>query len=166
MIIVLNAQATDEDLRALTEEIERRGYQVHLSRGVARTIVGCVGTPERDKDLLVDQFAAFPFVESVVRVLKPYKLVNREFYPERSQIRIGEVVVGGPELVVMAGPCSVESREQLLETATAVRAAGAEHSPRRGVQAEHLALLIPWPGQRAEAAGGGARPPGCRSSPR
>lgn len=125
MIIVLKRESNESDLQALSEEIRKRGYQVHVSRGVERTLVGCVGAPEEDKDLLVDQFGAFPFVESVVRILKPYKIVNREFHPERSQVRIGDVVVGGPSLVVMAGPCSVESREQLLETAEGAKAAGA-----------------------------------------
>ncbi len=125
MIVVLKKNATEADLHTLSEEIEKRGYQVHLSRGVERTLVGCIGAPEKDKDLLADQFAAFPFVEDVVRILKPYKIVNREFQPERSQIRIGNVVVGGDALVIMAGPCSVESREQLLETAHGAKAAGA-----------------------------------------
>ncbi|MDH7568083.1 MAG: 3-deoxy-7-phosphoheptulonate synthase [Armatimonadota bacterium] len=125
MIIVLKPNTNEADLQTLVKEIERRGYQVHLSRGVERTIVGCVGAPEKDKDLLVDQFASFPFVESVVRILKPYKIVNREFHPERTQVQVGNVVVGGTAVVVMAGPCSVESREQLLETAQACKAAGA-----------------------------------------
>jgi len=125
VIVVLKKNATEADLHTLSEEIEKRGYQVHLSRGVERTLVGCIGAPEKDKDLLADQFAAFPFVEDVVRILKPYKIVNREFQPERSQIRIGNVVVGGDARVIMAGPCSVESREQLLETAHGAKAAGA-----------------------------------------
>jgi len=107
------------------DEIHKRGFQVHVSRGVERTLVGCVGAPEEDKNVLVDQFGSFPFVENVVRILKPYKIVNREFHPTRSQVRVGNVVVGGPALVVMAGPCSVESREQLMETAAGVKAAGA-----------------------------------------
>ncbi|MBI3946106.1 MAG: 3-deoxy-7-phosphoheptulonate synthase [Armatimonadetes bacterium] len=125
MIIILKAQASDADLAALVEEIRRRGYQSHISRGVERTIVGCVGAPEEDKDLLVDHFASFPQVENVVRVLKPYKIVNREFHPEPSCVRIGNVPVGGPGLAVMAGPCSVEDRDQILEVARAVKAAGA-----------------------------------------
>ena len=114
MIVVLKRDAKEADLQALSEEIRKRGYQVHLSRGVERTLVGCIGAPEKDKDLLADQFAAFSFVENVVRILKPYKIVNHEFQPERSRVRIGDVVVGGDTLIVMAGPCSVESREQLL----------------------------------------------------
>ena len=125
MIIILNAQASDADLDVITEEIQSRGYQAHISRGVERTIVGCVGALEQDKDSLLDHFASYPYVESVVRILKPYKLVNREFHPEPSRIRLGDVEVGGPALAIMAGPCAVESREQLLESARAVKAAGA-----------------------------------------
>lgn len=125
MIVILGAQANEADLKRLVDAIEKRGYHAHVSRGVERTLVGCVGAPEEDKDTLVDRFAALPGVDRVVRILKPYKLVNREFHPEPTVVRVGNVPVGGKHLAVMAGPCAVESREQLLEIARAVKAAGA-----------------------------------------
>jgi 3-deoxy-7-phosphoheptulonate synthase len=93
-----------------------------LSGGVERTIVGVVGKiyPE-----LKDELERLPGVAEVIRISKPYKLSSREFHPEDTVVRVGDVSIGGDEVVVMAGPCSVESEQQILETAAAVRAAGA-----------------------------------------
>src|SRR5690606_24227040 len=101
------------------------GLKTHVSRGEHRTIIGCIG----DEDLLRDAaLLALPGVESVAPVMKPYKLAAREFVGESSRIRVGDgagAVIGGRELAIIAGPCSVEGRDMLRRTAAAVRSAGA-----------------------------------------
>ncbi|MDI6829181.1 MAG: 3-deoxy-7-phosphoheptulonate synthase [Armatimonadota bacterium] len=125
MIIVLSSTATDEDIENLTENLKERGYGIHLSRGVEKTIIGAIGAPEEDKLLVIQQIEALPFVERVVPILKPYKIVGREFHPEKTVIRVRDIEIGGDEVVVMAGPCCVESEAQLLETARCCYRAGA-----------------------------------------
>ena len=125
MIIILEAGATAAQREDLVADLKTRGYGVHLSEGVERTIVGVIGTPERDKDGLVEQFEALPFVERVVPILKPYKLVGKAFRPEGTIINVRGVEIGGDKICVMAGPCTVESPEMLFESAKFVKAAGA-----------------------------------------
>lgn len=125
MIIILSSQATDKNVEEIIANLEGRGYGIHLSRGVEKTIIGAIGAPDEDKILIAQQFEAYPFVERVVPILKPYKIVGREFHPEKSVIEVRGVRIGGDEVVVMAGPCCVESEEQALQTARLVRAAGA-----------------------------------------
>jgi len=125
MIIILSSQATDRDIDKITQNLKDRGYGIHLSRGVEKTIIGAVGAPEEDKELIAHQFETYAFVERVVPILKPYKIVGREFHPEKSVISVGGVDIGGDQVVVMAGPCCVESEKQVMETARAVRSAGA-----------------------------------------
>ena len=124
MIIILSSQATEQDLDKLIGNLKDRGYGVHLSKGVEKTIVGAVGAPDEDKLMVCQQIEAFPFVERVVPILKPYKIVGREFHPEKTIIRVRDVVIG-QEIVVMAGPCCIESEDQMLTTAHACKAAGA-----------------------------------------
>jgi len=123
MIIVMGPGHTDEQLQAVMRRIEQMGYSCHLSRGVERTIVGAVGA--KDKTPL-QVLAQMDGVESVIPILRPYKLASREFKRELTIIKVGEITVGGHEVVVIAGPCSVESEKQLLESARAVKAAGAK----------------------------------------
>ena len=125
MIIILEAGATQAERDALTADLKARGYGVHLSEGVERTIVGVIGTPERDKDELIEQFEALPYVERVVPILKPYKLVGKAFKPEGTVINVRGVQIGGGTLCIMAGPCTVETPEMLFETADYVKAHGA-----------------------------------------
>ncbi len=125
MIIILEPGATPAQREELVADLHARGYGVHLSEGVERTIVGVIGTPERDKEGLVEQFEALPFVERVVPILKPYKLVGKAFKPEGTVINVRGVQIGGGTLCVMAGPCTVESPEMLFETAKMVKAQGA-----------------------------------------
>ncbi len=125
MIIILEPGATAEQRDALAADLKARGYGVHLSEGVERTIVGVIGTPERDKNELKEQFESLPFVERVVPILKPYKLVGKQFKPEGTVIQVRDVRIGGGNLCIMAGPCTVESPEMLFETADRVKAAGA-----------------------------------------
>ena len=126
MIIILRSSATDQDVEKIIGNLKDRGYGIHLSRGVEKTIIGAIGAPEEDKVLIAQQFEAYPFVERVVPILKPYKLVGREFRPEKTVIRVRDVDIGGEEIVVMAGPCCIEGEAQTLESARAARAAGAK----------------------------------------
>lgn len=124
MIIILSSQATDADLDKLIGSLKDRGYGVHLSRGVEKTIIGAIGAPDEDKLMIAQQIEALPFVERVVPILKPYKIVGREFHPEKTVIRVRDVSIGD-QVVVMAGPCCVEDEAQVLETARACKKAGA-----------------------------------------
>lgn len=125
MIIVTRPGITDAELDHIRERIEEIGMRTHISRGQQRTIIGCIG----DESLLQEvSLLSLPGVESVTPVLKPYKLAAREFVAAPTVIRVGDaarVSIGGQELAVIAGPCSVEGRDMLRETAYAVRAAGA-----------------------------------------
>jgi 3-deoxy-7-phosphoheptulonate synthase len=125
VIIILQPETTGGEREALIADLEARGYGVHLSQGVERTIVGVIGTPERDKEGLVEHFEALPYVERVVPILKPYKLVGKAFKPEGTIINVRGVQIGGGTLCVIAGPCTVESPDMLFETAEFVKKAGA-----------------------------------------
>ena len=128
MIIILSSSATKENLKHVTQMLEERGYGVHLSEGVETTIVGAVGVPNdpSGKAEVMEQFQALPFVDKVVSVSKPYKVVSKQFHPDPTIIDVRGVKIGDPTfVVVMAGPCTVETEEQLMEAARAVKAAGA-----------------------------------------
>ena len=123
MIIVTRPNITDGELDHIRERIESAGLHTHLSRGEHRTIIGCIGDEARLEEI---PLRSLPGVESVVPVLKPYKRASREFSVDRTIVRIGEAAsIGGNALTVIAGPCSVENREMLHETAIVVRGAGA-----------------------------------------
>jgi 3-deoxy-7-phosphoheptulonate synthase len=123
MIIVTRPGVTDAELDHIRERIETLGMRTHLSRGEQRTIIGCIG----DESLLQEAaLLSLAGVESVHPVLKPYKLASREFVARPTLIRVGDsATVGGRELAVIAGPCSVEGRDMLRQTARSVAAAGA-----------------------------------------
>ncbi|MGI8927148.1 MAG: 3-deoxy-7-phosphoheptulonate synthase [Tepidiformaceae bacterium] len=123
MIIVVAPGATPAEIAQIVARIEETGRQAHLSQGTERCIIGVIGP---DAPELQDMFEAMAHVESVHRVTKPYKLVSREFRGGSSIIDVGKgVTIGGGELVVMAGPCSIEDEAHIVDTAEAVRAAGA-----------------------------------------
>jgi 3-deoxy-7-phosphoheptulonate synthase len=122
MIIVMKHLATPEQIRGVVSQVETQGFQAHLSQGSERTIIGVVGD---DRPLENDLFELLDGVEKVVRILQPFKLASRDFHPENTVIEVRGVPVGGVAIVVIAGPCAVESRSQLLETAQAVKEAGA-----------------------------------------
>ena len=122
MIIVMQPGATGAEQQGVINRLEQEGFKVHLSRGIERTIIGAIGDKTR---LKCETVAALPGVEKVVPILQPYKLASRDFHPEDTQVEVGNHVVGGPEVQIIAGPCAVESRAQLLEAAIAVREAGA-----------------------------------------
>lgn len=124
MIIVMKQGAGKEALAEVKKRIKELGYKPHVIHGETRDVIGAVGD-ERGKAVL-HTLESMPGVESVVPILKPYKLASREVKPEPSLVEIAPgVTVGGDHLVVMAGPCAVENEAQILETAHAVKAAGA-----------------------------------------
>jgi 3-deoxy-7-phosphoheptulonate synthase len=122
MIIVLKPHSTPEQIAHVLERIEELGFTPHLSQGVARTIIGVIGDEEK---LQVEPLQAISGVESVLPILKPFKLASREFHPEPSVIEVKGVRIGGGHLAMIAGPCAIESEERLFEIAEAVRDAGA-----------------------------------------
>jgi 3-deoxy-7-phosphoheptulonate synthase len=122
MIIVTRKGVTEDELDHIRERVESLGLRTHVSRGEHRTIVGCVGDEERLQGV---PLLSIPGVEAVHAVLKPYKLASRDFAAGPTRIRLGNVEIGSDEVVVVAGPCSVEGREMLTETAQAVVRAGA-----------------------------------------
>jgi 3-deoxy-7-phosphoheptulonate synthase len=124
MIIVMKQGAGKEALAEIKKRIKELGYKPHVIHGETRDVIGAVGD-ERGKAVL-HTLESMPGVESVVPILKPYKLASREVKPEPSLVEIAPgVIVGGDHLVVMAGPCAVENEAQIVETAQAVKAAGA-----------------------------------------
>jgi 3-deoxy-7-phosphoheptulonate synthase len=123
MIIVLKSGASDEEVAAVCRRIEAMGYRPHTIRGEVKTVIGAVGD-DRGKERL-RSLESVECVESVTPILQPFKLASREVKRESTVVPIGKVSVGGERLVVMAGPCSVESRDQVLEVAARVKAAGA-----------------------------------------
>jgi len=122
MIVIMKPGATPADIQRVIERVQSFGLGVHLSTGESRTIVGILGNTS---GLNRSIFEAMEGVESAVRITRPYKVASREFKPFDTVIEVRGVRIGGPGLVVMAGPCSVESRAQILETAHAVKEAGA-----------------------------------------
>lgn len=124
MIIVVNNGNDREKLQNVVNYLEAQGLRLHISEGVQRTIIGLVGATQEQKNSLNAE--SLDGVEKVMPVVTPYKLASREFHPEDTVIRIGDVTIGGNELQVMAGPCAVESREQMLEVAELVKASGAK----------------------------------------
>jgi len=122
MIIIMNHDATKDQVEAVTSRLVNSGFQVHLSEGVERTLIGAIGDRTRAQDMGLE---AMPGVEKVVPVLQPYKLASRSFHPEDTVIAVDDLLIGGDRIQVMAGPCAVESREQLLEAAHRVKEAGA-----------------------------------------
>jgi len=124
MIIITRPDVTEAQLDHIRERVESYGARTHLSRGEQRVIIGCIGDEAALREAAL---ASLPGVESVTPILKPYKLVSREFSAAPTTIQVGDdprATLGGRTLAVIAGPCSVEGRDMLLSTARAVRAAG------------------------------------------
>jgi len=122
MIVVMKKGATRAQVSNVTARIEQWGCQVHASEGEERTIIGIIGN---GRPLDREQIERMSGVERTVPILRPFKLASREFHPQATVVRVNGVSIGGKQLAVIAGPCAVESREQLLETAHAVKEAGA-----------------------------------------
>jgi 3-deoxy-7-phosphoheptulonate synthase len=122
MVIVMRKNATEAQIDHVIQWIESIGYRAHPSPGVEQTIIGVVGD-DRGKEQLKSA-EHLPGVEKTVAILKPYKLASREFKGGNTVIRIGDLEIGGPDFIVMAGPCSIESEEQLMESAYIVKKGG------------------------------------------
>ena len=123
MIVVMKPGSTPENLSAVVKKIEAAGLRTHLSKGEEVTIVGVIGDKKIIANLELQMMAG---VEKTVRITEKYKLVSRDFHPEDTVVDAGGIKIGGNEVVVMAGPCAVESLEQLREAAFAVKACGAK----------------------------------------
>jgi len=128
MIVNMSDSATEQQIDHIIQRIREAGFQPHVTRGTERTIVAAVGSGGRRHE--IEALSVAPGVDNVVAIAQPFKLVSRQTRPQPSVVSVGGgktggITIGGPEVVVIAGPCSVESREQLLETAEGVKRAGA-----------------------------------------
>ncbi len=151
MIVSMRLRATQAEIDEVCDRIREFGYKVHSIEGEERVVIGAVGVG--DVTPCLESLEAMPQVEKAVRISAPYKFVSREFRPHKSQIRANGSVIGGDEFIMIAGPCSVESEKQIMETAEAVAAAGARmlrggaFKPRtspydfQGLEVEGLKLL-------------------------
>ncbi|MBI3972816.1 MAG: 3-deoxy-7-phosphoheptulonate synthase [Chloroflexi bacterium] len=131
MIIIMKQEATEAEVAEVVREVEQTGFRPFINPGVERKVIALLGEVDIDKVQLVDHFSVLDGVERVQLISEPYKLASRHTHPEPLKITLGlqpdaeRVTIGGTELVVMAGPCSVESEAQIVGTARAVKAAGA-----------------------------------------
>jgi 3-deoxy-7-phosphoheptulonate synthase len=123
MVIVMNEQATEDQVEKVIAALTQKGYDAHRSTGATRTVIGVVGTSRTPID--PREFEILPGVHEVVKISEPFKLAGRVFRPEDTVIRVGDVAIGGREVVVMAGPCAVESEKQLDIIAASVSRYGA-----------------------------------------
>jgi len=123
MIIVMQQNATREQIKDVAARVEDLGFRAHLSTGEERTIIGVIGD---ERQLQGSPLEILPGVERIVPILAPYKLASRDFKSQNTVVKLGDIAIGGDAVVVIAGPCAVESREQLRETAKFVKEAGAK----------------------------------------
>src|SRR5512138_852491 len=122
MMIIMKVNATPQQVEAVIAAVKSEGLNVHLSQGVEATIIGAIGETH---NIPLERFESLDGVDLVQRITQPYKLASRQFHPENTVLPLDGFTVGGSEIAVIAGPCSVESRSQILETAQAVKEAGA-----------------------------------------
>ncbi len=122
MIVVMSSAATAREISEVIARIRAMGYEVHLSEGKERTIIGIIG---RGRPVDRDQLGVMSGVQDVIPVSHPYKIASREYHPDDTQVPLNGINVGGPDLAVIAGPCSVEGRNEIIEIAHIVREAGA-----------------------------------------
>jgi 3-deoxy-7-phosphoheptulonate synthase len=122
MIIVMEANAVPEQIQQVSSKLEEKGFQVHLSQGVERTIIGAIG---QKTATTMELFETLPGVEKVVPIAQPFKMASREFKPDNSLIEVGGQMIGNGQVQIIAGPCAVEGRSKFLEVAHAVKESGA-----------------------------------------
>ena len=151
MIVIVKPETQEEQIRSLAQRIEDRGLRTHIVFGDYQTIIGVIGDTRRIDD---EQLASLDIVQAVKHVSEPYKSANRKFHPDDSVIEIGSTKIGHGNFALMAGPCSVESEEQIISVAKSVKAAGAAmlrggaFKPRtspydfQGLKAEGIQLLL------------------------
>ena len=151
MIVIVKPETQEEQIRSLAQRIEDRGLRTHIVFGDYQTIIGVIGDTRRIDD---EQLASLEIVQAVKHVSEPYKSANRKFHPDDSVIEIGSTKIGHGNFALMAGPCSVESEEQIISVAKSVKSAGATmlrggaFKPRtspydfQGLKAEGIQLLL------------------------
>ena len=122
MVVVMQERATEAEIQSVIAQLIEMGFDVHRSTGSSRTVIGAVGNGNGDPQLLEVQ----PGVHEVLRITEPYKLASRTFKQENTVVAVGDVRIGGDEVIVMAGPCSAESEEHVEATTAAVKRAGAK----------------------------------------
>src|SRR5918999_1909779 len=125
MVVVMSERATNEQVERVISQLVEMGFDVHRSTGALRTVIGAVGGKIGDPRLL----EVLDGVQEVLRITEPYKLASRTFKPENSVVTVGDIRIGGDEVIVMAGPCSAESEEQVEAAAAAVKRARAKILP-------------------------------------
>lgn len=123
MIVITSPHITEERINEIVQHIEKAGVQPHVSRGTDRTVIGIIGNA---KPTLAEHLRQMKGVENVIKISKSYKLASRDFHPDDTIIDIKGVKIGGSNLVIMGGPCAVETPEQIDEIARLVKAAGGQ----------------------------------------
>src|SRR6185436_3925123 len=123
MIINMASNATPEEINHVIDRIKECGFQAHVIHGEERTVIGAVGNSNRRSE--IEALRAAPGVAEVIQIAHPFKLVSRQLRQARTVVDVSGIKVGGGDTIVIAGPCSVESEEQLMETARSVKASGA-----------------------------------------
>ena len=121
MIVVMSQDASREQIDAVLRKIEEFGLQTHPIFGVQKTVIGVIGD---DKTKVVETMAGYPGVEQIIPILKPYKFASRETHPQDTTINVSGIDIGGDKVVIMAGPCAVESRDQIMNSARLVKMSG------------------------------------------
>jgi 3-deoxy-7-phosphoheptulonate synthase len=122
MMIIMSTTATPQQVKLVIDQVKAAGLAVHLSQGVEATIIGAIGETH---NIPTEQFEVLDGVDVVKRITQPFKLASRQFHPENTSFPMAGFSIGGEDIAIIAGPCSVESRTQILETAQAVKEAGA-----------------------------------------
>ncbi|NMC77513.1 MAG: 3-deoxy-7-phosphoheptulonate synthase [Candidatus Methanofastidiosa archaeon] len=125
MIIVMKLGAEESQIQETIKRIKDLGFNTHLSQGQNRTVIGVIGDVSSIEESEIERFRATPYIQEVIRVSKPYKFVSRDFKKENTVIKIDGVEIGGKKIVVMAGPCTVESEDQIIAIAKEVKKSGA-----------------------------------------
>src|SRR2546430_12455355 len=142
MVVVMEERATETQIEQVVARLVEMGMDVHRSTGVTRTVLGAVGQGHPDKGLI----EMLEGVHEVLRISEPYKLASRTFKPEPTVVTVGDLRIGGDEVIVMAGPCSAETEKQVRATAAAVRRAGAKIFRGGAVKPRRFPFSFPGPG--------------------
>ena len=160
MVVVMQERASEAQIQAVIAQLIEMGFDVHRSTGASRTVIGAVGDGTGDPQLIEVQDG----VHEVLRISEPYKLASRTFKPENTVVVVGDVRIGGDEVVVMAGPCSAESEAAGRDDRGGRQARGRQDPARRRVQTAQLAVQLPGPRRSGPARCCAARPIGTTSS--
>ncbi len=155
MLIIMKSNATPQQIENVIAKIKEEGLAAHLSQGIETTLIGAIGETH---DIPMDAFEVLDGVDMVKRITQPFKLASRQFHPENSIFPIDGFQVGGNEIAIIAGPCSVESRSQILGDGPGGERGGSECPARRSFQTAYLSIFLPGFGRRrTRISGRGAR---------